>query len=74
MIMTYMQSNLAFAGGIQELTPEETVCVSGGLAPAAAYVVGKAIGYTAAAAAGTAAGVAFAKGVKEAAKALDKLF
>lgn len=28
--MTYMQSNLAFAGGIQELTSEETGFVTGG--------------------------------------------
>jgi hypothetical protein len=31
MIMTYMQSNLAFAGGIQELSLDEIEFISGGI-------------------------------------------
>ena len=70
--MSYMDhAEFAPNGGIQELNFNEIDEVSGGLAPVGAYLIGKAIGYGLAAAAGTAAGVAFTKAVKEAAEAID---
>ncbi|MBB3034135.1 hypothetical protein [Alteriqipengyuania lutimaris] len=70
--MSYLEhSEFSPALGIQELTFEEVGSVNGALAPVGAYLVGKAIGYGVAAAAGTATGIAFTKAVKEIAKAID---
>jgi len=57
--------------GMQELTFDELEQINGGLAPVGAYLVGKAIGYGIAAAAGTATGIAFTKAVKEIAQRVD---